>query len=177
MTLAYLDECGFAPSQPVCYSWVAAGCRKRMPYENPQGRRVNAVAALIADGPQPSLTWATEHGSLLAEQILDFLGTIPRPAGERLVVVLDNGSTHTSRIVKDARPDLEARGIELYYLPPYSPKLNAIERAFGVIKHHEMPERRYTSWEALDAAIETAFTNYETQLQHPKTRHQPRPPA
>lgn len=148
-----------------------------MPYENPQGRRVNAVAALIADGPQPSLTWATERGSLLAEQILDFLGTIPRPAGEQLVVVLDNGSTHTSRIVKDALPQLRTRGIDLYYLPPYSPNLNAIERAFGVIKHHEMPERRYTTWESLEAAIDTAFTNYETHLQHPKALRQPRPPA
>ena len=140
-----------------------------MPYENPQGRRVNAIAALVRDGPQPSLTWATERGAFLAEQVLDFLTTLPRPPGQRLVVVLDNGSVHTSRIVKDALLDLRTRGIELYYLPPYSPKLNAIEQAFGVIKHHEMPERRYPSWEALEAAIDTAFTNYETRLQHPKT--------
>ena len=26
------DECGFAPSQPVSYSWVRAGERKRIPY-------------------------------------------------------------------------------------------------------------------------------------------------
>jgi putative transposase len=175
--LAFLDECGFAPSLPVCYSWTARGCRKRMPYENPQGRRVNALAALVRDGPQPSLTWACERGSFLAEQVLDFLTKIPRPQGQRLVVVLDNGSVHTSRIVKDALPHLKDQGIDIYYLPPYSPELNAIERVFGVVKHHEMPARRYTSWESLEDAIDTAFTNYETRLQHQETTLQPRPPA
>ena len=175
--LAYLDECGFAPSLPVCYSWTAHGCRKRMPYENPQGRRVNALVALVRDGAQRALTWACERGSFLAEQVLDFLTKLPRSQGQRLVVVLDNGSVHTSRIVKDARPQLHEQGIDLYYLPPYCPELNAIERVFGVIKHHDMPARRYTSWEALETAIDTAFTNYETRLQQTETRLQPRPPA
>jgi putative transposase len=175
--LAFVDECGFAPSQPVCYSWTAYGCRKRMPYENPQGRRVNALAALVADGPQRALTWTCERGAFLAEQVLDFLSKIPRAAHQRLVVVWDNGSVHTSRIVKDALPQLREQGIALYFLPPYSPELNAIERVFGAIKHHEMPERRYSSWESLEAAIDTAFTNYETRLQRQKTQPQPRPPA
>lgn len=149
-----------------------------MAYENPRGRRVNALVALVRDGPQqPALTWACERGSFLAEQVLDFLTKIPRPQGQRLVVVLDNGSVHTSRIVKEALPQLRERGIELYVLPPYSPELNAIKRVFGVLKHHEMPERRYTSWESLEEAIDTAFTNYETRLQQLKTQHQPRPPA
>lgn len=138
---------------------------------------MNVIAALVRDGPQRSRTWATERGSFLAEQVLDFLTTLPRTADQRLVVVLDNGSVHTSRIVRDALPRLMQQGIELYYLPPYSPKLNAIEQAFGVIKQYEMPERRYTSWESLEAAIDIAFTNYEPRLQHPKTLSLPRPPA
>src|SRR5438876_158415 len=44
-TLAFLDACGFAPSQPVNYRWTRRGERKRLPYENPQGRRVNVLAA------------------------------------------------------------------------------------------------------------------------------------
>jgi hypothetical protein len=43
LTLAYLDECGFSPSQPVNYSGTLAGECKRVPYENPCGRRVNAI--------------------------------------------------------------------------------------------------------------------------------------
>jgi putative transposase len=177
LTLAYLDACGFAPSLPVCYSWTARGCRKRGPCENPPGRRVNALVALVRDGPQRSLTWACERGSFLAEQVLDFLTKLPRLPGQRVVVVWDNGSVHTRRIIKDARPYLTEQGIDLYFLPASSPELNAIERVFGMVKRHEMPARRYTSWESLEVAIDTAFANYETRLQQLKARPQPRPSA
>jgi putative transposase len=35
LRLAFLDECGFSPSQPSTLSWVRRGERKRVPYENP----------------------------------------------------------------------------------------------------------------------------------------------
>jgi putative transposase len=138
---------------------------------------VNALVALVRDGPQRSLTWACERGSFLAEQVLDFLTKLPRLPGQRVVVVWDNGSVHTRRIIKDARLYLTEQGIDLYFLPASSPELNAIERVFGVVKRHEMPARRYTSWETLEDAVDTAFTNYETRLQHRETTTQPRPPA
>ena len=77
------------------------------------------------------------------------------------MVVLDNGSIHRSNEVRAAVPDLWARGVYLYYLPPYSPDLNDIEAAFRVIKHDELPERRYATVTALLDAIEIAFTTYE----------------
>ena len=35
LVLTYLDECGFAPSQPVTYSWVLPGERKLFPTSTP----------------------------------------------------------------------------------------------------------------------------------------------
>lgn len=163
MTLAYLDECGFSPSQPVTSSWAAAGTRKRMPYENPCGRRVNALGILIPEGPEPMLLWDSAPRSLTSHDLLALLPEVPRRT-ERLVVVLDNGSIHTSRVLKDALPTLQQQGIDLYYLPPYSPELNAIEAVFGGIKRHGLPERRYTSIPALLEAIDTAFAEAEARL-------------
>jgi putative transposase len=158
----------------VNYSWVLPGQRKRIPYENPQGRRLNVLAALIVQGPQRSLTWATEtQGAFVAEQLLDFLPQIPRPAGQPLVVVLDNGSLHVNRIVKAAVAALRQQRIYLYYLPPYSPELNLIEPVFGVIKGTGLPERTYTTLPALESAVDNAFTAYETSLQA-RTSLQPR---
>lgn len=164
MTLCYLDECGFAPSQPVSYSWSPRGIRTQVPYENPAGRRVNVLAAVVATGATPSLTWGRERGSLTAAQFLAFLDAIPRLADRPLVVVLDNGSIHVSGLVRAARAALRERSIFLYYLPPYSPELNRIEPVFKAIKHYDLPERRYTSWAALEQAIDDAFTRYETRL-------------
>jgi len=50
--LAHLDEAGFAPTLPTCYSWFPVGERLRVPYEAPQERRVNAVGAFFSHGPQ-----------------------------------------------------------------------------------------------------------------------------
>ena len=46
----FLDETGFSPSLPPTYTWAPPGVRPVVPYENPQGRRVNVLAALAAPG-------------------------------------------------------------------------------------------------------------------------------
>ena len=163
MTLAYLDEVGFSPSQPTSYSWTPRGQRRRIPYENPEGRRVNALAAYIPHGSRRSLWWDAVPRTLRSEDLLLVLDAIPRGAGE-LVVVLDNASMHRSQTVQQALPELEQRGIRLYYLPPYSPELNAIEPLFGVVKHTEMPERTYRTVPLLLDAIDAAFLRTERRL-------------
>ena len=59
-----LDEAGFSMTLSNAYSWSPVNKRVRVPYEAPQGRRVNAVGALfykrgtfvfatLARAPQP----------------------------------------------------------------------------------------------------------------------------
>jgi hypothetical protein len=172
MRLSYLDECGFSPSQPVTYTWVRKRQRKRVPYENPQGRRVNALAALIRMAGGADLVWTTKPQAFVAEDLVQFLHDLP-PAAVPTVVVLDNAAIHRSKVVRAALPGLWARRIYLYYLPPYSPDLNAIEPIFRVIKHHEMPERRYVTVPALTDAVDVGFSNYRARL-HTKSPAQPR---
>jgi len=44
------DEVGFAMTLPVCYSWTLQGMRLSIPYEAPQGRRVNGIGAYCTHG-------------------------------------------------------------------------------------------------------------------------------
>jgi transposase len=134
-----------------------------MPYENPQGRRLNALAALVVDGTDPTLCWVVKSGPYTADHIVRFLHALP-PVPMPTVLVLDNAGIHRSKVVRAALPDLRARGLYLYFLPPYSPELNAIERSFRAIKHHHLPARRYTTLAALHDAVQDAFTAYETRL-------------
>jgi DDE superfamily endonuclease len=154
---------------------VRLGERKRVPYENPDGRRLHALALLLKDGAAPALHWATKPRSFTAEDLLAFLRGLPsRP--RPLVVVLDNVGIHRSKVVRAARPDLWRRRIYLYYLPPYSPELNAIEPTFRAIKHTDLPERRYASVPALQAAVDSAFTHARERLMS-EHQYQPRPAA
>ena len=55
-------------------------------------------------------------------------------------------------------------GIELYFLPPYSPELNDIEPSCGRVKHQARPIRSYTSTKKLIQTIHAAFRRVETDL-------------
>jgi transposase len=160
-----LDECGFAPSLPTGYSWALPGERKRVPYEYPQGRRVNALATYepAPAGAAARLEASAFGRTLTSEDLLAFLRARP-PAAVPTVVVLDNASLHVSRLVKAARPELARRGVHLYYLPPYSPELNRIEPVFKQIKHHEMPVRSHKTRDGLLQAVVEGFDAYRRRL-------------
>lgn len=67
------------------------------------------------------------------KDIVEFLEKIKVENKEykAIVLVLDNFSSHRSKIVKDKAEEL---GVYLLYLPPYSPDLNPIEFLWKSIK-------------------------------------------
>ena len=168
--LHFLDESGFAPTLPNGYTWAREGVRAIVPYEAPEGRRVNVIGSLVPFGDQPRLVYRSRTTSFKGPDVLEFVwhdvGGLTTPVGmvppgyrrERpCVVVMDNYSVHKSKEIKEQAAALEAVGIELFYLPPYSPELNEIEGLWRHLKHEEMPVRSYTTADALQQAVETAL--------------------
>ena len=138
--------------------------RKRVKYEYPQGRRVNALATYEPFTSVPGLDARPFERTLTSEDLIAYLKDLPQANVPR-VVVLDNAGIHTSKAMKAARSGLTKLGIYLYYLPPYSPELNRIEPVFKQIKHHEMPTRSFTSKAELRQAVEDGFDAYRRRLQ------------
>ena len=164
LDLFFLDETGFSTSLPPTDTWAPAGVRPVVP----EGRRVNVLAALAAHGTHrhapltrriASHPWKGKHVLAFLRQALPGHPGIPR------IVVLDNAGIHRSRTVRQARRELAEQGIWLWYLPAYSPEPNDIERTFRTVKHGAMPQRTFTTTEALTAAVETAFGQVNAQLQ------------
>ena len=158
---------------PTGYSWCLPGQRKRVKYEYPQGRRVNALATYEPFAPAPQLDAVPFERTLTSDDLLAYLRERLPAASVPRVVVLDNAGIHTSKVVKAARLGLAKQGIYLYYLPAYSPELNRIEPVFKQVKHHEMPVRSYTSRAELRQAVEDGFDAYRRRLQT-KSKSQPR---
>jgi transposase len=80
------------------------------------------------------------------------------------VVIMDNLPAHK---VQGVRAAIEARGAQLFYLPPYSPDLNPIEQAFAKLKALLRSAAKRTVdalWhaigQALDAFSPTECSNY-----------------
>jgi transposase len=162
--LYFLDECGFSPTQPVGYSWTPIGVRRRVPYEAPVRRRVNALAASSPLGPWRGLHYRVVPRTISAADTLSFLKSLVRPGAPTAWVVLDNGNIHRSLYIRRALPALARQGVHLFYLPTYSPELNDVEAVFGVIKGHELPERSYSTLEELLAAVRSALRRYHLRV-------------
>lgn len=172
--LFFLDQSGFAPTLPTGYTWGRRGRRAVVPYEAPQGRRVNAVGALAPYGPAgPRLVYETRRkaeGRYDAAAHLAFVRRVAGvPAGgaprtRPCVVVLDNYSVHHSQAVNDALPELTAGGVHFCFLPPYSPELNPIEPVWRQAKYQDIPERSHPTDTALQAAVDTALSTRARRL-------------
>jgi hypothetical protein len=173
LDLHFLDESGFAPTLPTTSTWARLKARARVPYEAPQRRRVNVLGAWAPLGATPRFAYVSRTTKLDSAAFLAFVwravGGMTTPVGEvpagfrrarRCVVVLDNYSVHRSRAVQDALPGLAAAGIELFYLPPYSPELNLIEGRWRHVKHEEMPRRSHTTAAELQAAVDHALDQH-----------------
>src|SRR6516162_5432354 len=105
LKLLYLDESGFSPSLPLGYSWCWPGQRKRVPYEYPQGRRINVLAAYEPLTAEPWLGSQAFERTLTSEDLLAYLTSLPAAEVPR-VVVLDNASIHVSKAFKAQRKEL-----------------------------------------------------------------------
>ena len=103
-----------------------------------------------------------EVGAIDSERLLAFVWRIAgRPEGavgwvreRELKVVLDNYSVHKSEVVARAKPELQRAGIELVYLPSYSPELSRIEPDWNDIKQQHLPKRSYETVAELKRAVD-----------------------
>ncbi|MEV6205701.1 transposase [Kitasatospora sp. NPDC051914] len=180
MELYYPDEAGFAPTLPTGYTWARRGTRALVLQEGTCGRRVNALGALRIDGPDPQLVFRTTTGKITADVLLDFLCThiADLPAGRDTLPARPAVRSHpevahrgAGQCIRARQPGRQKRttapgghGVTLYYLPPYSPELNRIERVWRSVKHEDIPIRAYPWIQELQATVDQALAHRNAQL-------------
>jgi transposase len=116
-------------------------------------RSTGLVAPTVVDGPMT--------GDVFVAYVRQQLVPILRPGD---VVVMDNLSSHKR---SEVRAVIEAAGASLRYLPPYSPDLNPIEKAFSKLKaklraaqKRTVPELEQYLGEVLDCFSPEECANY-----------------
>lgn len=69
------------------------------------------------------------------------------------VIILDNARIHTANKVKERIKFWQKRGLYIFYLPPYSPHLNIIERLWKELKARWIKPEDYLSADDLFYAV------------------------
>jgi len=127
--LVFVDESGAKTNMTRLYGRAMAG--QRAVDDIPSGHwcTTTMISSVRLDG---STACMVVDGATNKEVFQAYVRHILLPtlkAGD--VVVLDNLSAHKNKAVRDL---IESVGAELWYLPPYSPDLNPIEKMWSKVK-------------------------------------------
>ena len=116
-----------------------------------RGKRLNVVGALLSSGGLFAVKlWETMTAMLFA----GFLGMLVEHVGKPLTVILDNASVHTAKALQPYLKLLHNQGLTLYFLPPYSPELNRIEKLWHKMKYEWLAFKARDA-QTLEADVDT----------------------
>jgi len=149
--LVFLDESGAKTNMTRLYGRSFDG--QRVVDATPHGHwcTTTMLAAVRMDGSTapmviPGPTDAEVFGAYVEHVLIGSL----RPGD---IVVMDNLAPHKSPAVIGA---IETAGAEVWFLPPYSPDLNPIEKMWSKIKAF-LRKAKARTWDALVGAIKAAL--------------------
>ena len=129
--LVFLDESGAKTNMTRLYgrSLVGERCVDHTPHGH--WKTMTMLSAIRAEGVIEDATVVID-GAMNSETFLAYTEQFLVPSlkpGD--VVIMDNLSSHKAADVREA---IEAAGCDLWYLPPYSPDLNPIEKLWSKVK-------------------------------------------
>jgi transposase len=125
------DEAGVRSDGHAGTTW---GIKGKTPVVLTTGKRssVNMISAVSARG---KLRFMLTKGRVNGAVFVEFLKRLMHNASRPIFLILDGGSYHRSRPVKDYVASLGGK-LQLFFLPPYSPELNPDEQVWNYVKHH-----------------------------------------
>ena len=146
--LRFLDETGFSMLPNVPYGWLPKGKQHGILADNK--RIMNILGLMSLDHKLTSYVSDKSVNSAFIIQCLeDFCSSVKKPT----VIVMDQATWHTSKSMKEKLPIWEKKNMYVFYLPKYSPHLNAIEILWRRIKYKWLKPEDYTSPDTLKKAV------------------------
>lgn len=127
--LVYLDESGVNTDMTRLYGRAIGGKRAvdSAPINTPTSTTILSSVRLNGE-----TAYTTYSGGTTGDKFIDYLENVLIPTlNKGDVIIMDNLRSHH---VKAVRSIIEEAGMNLLYLPPYSPDLNPIEKMWSKIK-------------------------------------------
>ena len=152
----FVDASHFVFATFLGYLW----CKMRWCVRAASGRkRFNVLGAL--DAVSHNLVQVTNHSYINAESVCALLrAVVDAGTGLPITLVLDNARYQKCALVTDLAAQL---GVELLYLPSYSPNLNLIERLWKFVKKECLNSIHYHNYEAFTTAITRCLDDLPTK--------------
>jgi putative transposase len=143
-------------SLPLSYGWRPKGNPLRVPKHWGAAGRINIIGTLACIQDTEQLEYRVLEERCYAQHVKTYLEALAQEAerlSKEVVVILDNAGFHRAKLIKDQQDDWEARGLTLWFQPPYSPQFNLIETVWKKLKGFLLPRRCYDTREQLLKAV------------------------
>lgn len=158
--LRYFDESGFCLIPYVPYAWQEKSGSIQVATQN--SRKLNVLGFLNKEN---NLRAYTIEGTVNSEVVIACMDDFCKSLTQKTVVVIDNASFHQSEVIKAKIPQWKEKGLELFYLPRYSPQLNVIEILWRKMKYEWIEFSAYLSFEHLVEYVEKVLRNFGDEYQ------------
>ena len=128
-SIYFIDAVHPTQATKITSGWIRTGTDK--PIKTTGSRtRVNIVGAIQLGDLAEAVT--SQYDTINAVSMMDFIELLRWKSTTMgtIHLILDGAGYHKAQVLKDRAQELD---IKLYYLPPYSPNLNPIERLWKVM--------------------------------------------
>jgi len=160
LDLYYYDESGFCLTPYIPYAWQERG--QTIIVESRASKRLNVLGFLSKNNElQAYSTIGSVDSAMVVRCINDFCIDLEK----KTVLVMDNAPIHTSETFQKHIPLWAEKGLEIFYLPKYSPELNCIEILWRFIKYEWIELDAYKSWTHLVNYVENVLQNFGEKYQ------------
>jgi transposase len=149
--LIYQDEMEIHLHPTLAQMWTRVGRQPQVPAPGKNEKQVVYGGVNYKTGKLTYTLAATKCG---VSFLLFLMALVRTYAGQKIILVCDNGRFHTTKAVL-AWLAAHRDQIEIYWLPPYCPSLNLIERLWGHLKRTILANVLYASLDDLVAAFRT----------------------
>jgi len=153
--LRYFDESGFSLTSYIPYAWQD----KVDPAEikTQRSQRFNVLGFMNKNQELESYIFKCNITSEIVIVCIDkFCETRTKPT----TIVMDQASIHTSKNIEKKVAEWKAKGVDIFWLPTYSPQLNLIEILWRFMKYEWIELDAYKSLEQLVSYVEEVLKGF-----------------
>jgi transposase len=175
IVLLFADESEALTHPYLAHVWAKKGADLRVPAP---GQSAKVAMLGVLDWGRRKLIVRTSRTKRSAD-FLALLEEVDQRYGPKLgvalkpiVLVLDNGPIHTSKVTRAALAQ-RAHWLTVEWLPKYAPELNDIEGVWRDLKRHHLAHQTFTGPDDLDCTIHMAVLKLNTERnRHPWANQQ-----
>ena len=157
--LFYADETRFSEQGYVPYGWQFDD--EKVAIEVCKGQSINCFGLLSRTN---QFIYKTTKNNINSDFVIEMLDDVSLSISKFTFVVLDNARIHTANKVKQLLETWQKRGLFIFYLPPYSPHLNIIERLWKEMKQGWLRPSDYHTADDLFYAVDRICSAIGRQL-------------